>query len=264
MQAYVNLHKTATLTIKTPEDVLFSLILCGPVTRCLAWAMDLACVAVVSMAMGKLVGLISVISTDVARAAMILSYFIASIGYGIALEWLWNGQTVGKRLLGLRVVDVHGFRLEFSQVVIRNLLRFVDSLPIFYLVGGAMTLFSSKLQRFGDLAANTIVIRYPRMEEPDLNQLLKEKYNSFKRYPHLEARLRQRVSPEEADIALQALLRREQLSPQSRVELFQDLAAHFKSVVKFPQEASDGISHEQYVRNVVDALFSWKGVSEPV
>ena len=88
-----------------------------------------------------------------------------------------------------------------------------------------------------------------------MDQILPDKYNSFKAYPHLEARLRQRTSPDEAGIALQALLRREQLDPPARVELYKEIASHFKKIVPFPAEATDGISDEQYIRNVVEALF---------
>jgi len=190
-----------------------------------------------------------------ARAIATVVYFIVSIGYGMAAEWYWRGQTVGKRLLRLRVMDAQGLRLQFSQIVIRNLLRFVDMLPAFYLVGGIACLVSRRAQRLGDLAANTIVVRNPRITKPDLDQLLAGKYNSLRDYPHLEARLRQRISPAEASIAMQALLRRDRLEPQARVELFEGIAAYFRSKVEFPPEATDGITDEQYVRNVLDVLY---------
>ena len=106
-----------------------------------------------------------------------------------------------------------------------------------------------------DFAANTIVTWSPLISEPDLKQLLEGKYNSFREYPHLEARLRQHVTPPEAQIAVQSIVRRDDLEPEARVGLFRDLAAYFQSMVTFPQEATDGISDEQYVRNVVAALF---------
>jgi hypothetical protein len=75
----------------------------------------------------------------------------------------------------------------------------------------------------------------------------------------LVARLRQRTSPREANIALQALLRRNGLDPLSRVELFAEIAGHFKKIISFPQEAIDGITEEQFVRNVVDVLVQTSG-----
>ena len=79
-------------------------------------------------------------------------------------EWYWRGQTVGKRVLKLRVMDEQALRLEFSQIVVRNLLRFVDFLPGLYLVGGTACVLSRRFQRLGDLAANTIVVRNPEVD----------------------------------------------------------------------------------------------------
>ena len=121
--------------------------------------------------------------------------------------------------------------------------------------------FNPKCQRLGDIAANTIVIRIPRVAEPDLDQLLAGKFNSLRQHPHLAARLRQNVSPAEAAVALQALLRRDELEPVARVELFAELAGHFRAKVEFPAEATDGIADEQYLRNVVDVLYRTSGES---
>lgn len=250
-----NSRKTNTLLIKTPEGIVFSLLLAGPVTRFLAWVVDVACIAAALMLVGTGLGLLGLLSSDVQRAFTVLAYFIIQIGYGIAMEWHWRGQTIGKRLLRLRVMDVQGLKLQFSQIVIRNLLRFVDMLPLFYLVGGLACLISRRAQRLGDLAANTIVIRHPKPTEPNLDQLFAGKYNSLREYPHLEGRLRQRVSAAEATVALQALLRRDELEVTARVELFGGIAAHFRSLVEFPPEATEGVTDEQYVRNVVDVLF---------
>lgn len=246
------------LTIKTPEGIEFSLRLAGPVTRFLAWAVDLGTIIAIITILNVVLGILGVIIRDLAMAANIIAFFVVSIGYGILTEWHWQGQTLGKKLLRLRVMDVQGLRLQFSQIVIRNLLRFIDSLPLLYLVGGLVCLFNKRAQRLGDFAANTIVVWTPHVSEPDLNQLLEGKYNSFREYPHLEARLRQHITPAEAQIAVQSIVRRDDLDPQARIELFRELTAYFKTIVSFPQEATDGLSDEQYVRNVVEAIFRQK------
>lgn len=249
------MSKTHTLLIRTPEGIVFSQLLAGPVARFLAWGIDFACIMALSYVTGAVLGLLNWLSVDFARAIGVLLYFVISIGYSILLEWYWRGQTLGKKILRLRVVDAQGLRLQFGQIAMRNLLRFVDMLPAFYLVGGIACLVNRRAQRLGDIAANTVVIRTPKIAEPDLEQLLAGKFNSLRDHPHLEARLRQRVSANEAGLALQALLRRDQLEPQARVELFSEVAAHFRAKVEFPPEAVDGITDEQYVRNVVDVLY---------
>jgi uncharacterized RDD family membrane protein YckC len=244
-----------TLHIKTPEGITFALVLAGPVARFLAWIIDFFCVLVIMIPVNMGTQAAGIISMDFAQAMAIISYFVVSIGYGILCEWYYKGQTLGKKLLDLRVMDGEGLRLQASQIIIRNLLRFVDSLPVCYLVGGIASLVSSKGQRLGDLAANTIVIREPKIPRPDLEQLLAHKYNSLKDHPPLVSRLRQRTSPHEADIALQALLRRDELDPIARVDLFAEIAGHFKKIVTFPEEVTSGIGDEQLIRNVVEVLF---------
>lgn len=247
--------KNSTLTVRTPEGIVFSQLLAGPVPRFMAWFIDAACIAAAMSMIGVLAGLLGVISSNIAGAFYFLAYFVVSIGYGIFFEWSWRGQTVGKRLLRLRVVDAEGMRLQFNQIVVRNLVRFVDALPVFYFVGGLTCWLNRKCQRLGDLAANTIVIRQPIAIEPDLDQLLTGKFNSLRQFPHLAARLRQRVSVAEAGVVLQALLRRDEFDPVARMELFSELARNFRSVVEFPPEATDGVADEQYLRNVVDVLY---------
>jgi uncharacterized RDD family membrane protein YckC len=245
------------LTIRTPEGVTFHLPLAGPMSRCLAWMVDAACILAAFQALKALIGLLGIISADISMAFATLIFFGIRTGYAIVMEWFWQGQTIGKRVLGLRVMDVNGLRLQPSQIIIRNLLRAVDSLPLFYLVGGLACLATAFGQRLGDLAANTIVIKSSQAAEPDLDLLLeKNRYNSLKAYPHLVARLRQLIAPEEAGLALQSLMRRDELLPGARLALFDMLAGHLKKKVNFPPEALEGVSDEQYVRNVVDVVFT--------
>jgi uncharacterized RDD family membrane protein YckC len=250
MSVKTNIHQ-----IRTPEGIVFSQLLAGPAARFSAWLVDGLIIMMLSIIMATVLALLLIISPDLAGAFGALGYFVISIGYGVLFEWSWRGQTVGKKLFRLRVVDADGLRLQFNQIVMRNLLRFVDSLPAFYFVGGVVCLFNKKCQRLGDLAANTIVIRQPIVTEPNLEQLLAGKFNSLRQYPHLEARLRQRVSPAEAAVLLQAIMRRDEFDLDARVELYRELADYFRARAEFPAEATDGIADEQYLRNLVDVLY---------
>jgi len=246
---------TNTLLLKTPEGIVFSLPLAGPVSRFLAWTVDVVCIMTAAELLGRVMNAVGAINKGLAEATYVIAYFVISIGYGIALEWFWRGQTLGKRVLRLRVMDEQALRLEFSQIVVRNLLRFVDLLPALYMVGGMACVLSRKFQRLGDLAANTIVVRNPEVSQPNLEQLLGGKFNSLLEYRHLTARLRQRIAPGAAALALEALLRRDEFQPHARLQLFADLAEHFRSLVEFPAEAVEQLSDEQYVRNVVEILY---------
>lgn len=248
------MNKTNTLQIRTPEGVVFSQQLAGPVTRFIAWLIDFATLMAVILLLTILLEVLSIVGGEFIGALSIILFFLLNLGYGIVLEWRWRGQTLGKRAMRLRVVDAEGLRLRFNQVVIRNLLRAVDMLPFFYLVGGLAHLLNRRAQRLGDFAANTVVIRIPRIATPNLDQITSGKYNSFREHPHLEARLRQRVTAAEAALALQAIVRRDSLEPASRVALLGDLAAHFRQIVPFPPESVESMADEQYIRNVLDTL----------
>ena len=248
--------RTNSLVIRLPEGVDFALPLAGPLSRFLALSIDVGVYLALCSVAGRIVSLLGILSGDLATAGLVIAYFVVPILYGVACEWLLRGQTLGKRLLRLRVMDATGLRLRFSQVLMRNLLRAVDCLPVLYLVGGAVCLVSRRGQRLGDLAAGTVVVRLPEDKSTDLAALgLQFKYNTLREHPVLAARLRQRVPPAVAAIALRALLRREQLDPGPRLEIFRELAAQLKALVPYPEEVTADFSDEAFVRNVVEIVF---------
>ena len=85
-------------------------------------------------------------------------------GYYIVFEVTANGQSIGKRVLGLRVIKEGGYPIGFADAAIRNLVRIVDFLPFFYGVGLICMLVNKNWQRLGDLAAGTLVIKTARTE----------------------------------------------------------------------------------------------------
>jgi uncharacterized RDD family membrane protein YckC len=250
--------RPSRLSIETPEGVVFSFELATPVTRALAWSVDTAAIFVGGMLLGQATRFVSKASPDFANAVGVAGYFLISTLYAIVLEWRWRGQTIGKRLFGLRVMDVHGLRLRLPQIALRNLLRLVDCLPFFYLLGGLTAVFSRNAQRLGDLAASTIVTRERRDEAPDLERIAPAKYNSLLGQPHLAARLRSLVTPESAALAVRAVTLRDGYDPRARIQLFRDLATHFKSLVQFPDEAVENLTDEQYVRCVLRVIYGMR------
>jgi uncharacterized RDD family membrane protein YckC len=255
--------RAETVLIRTAEGIEFSLPLAGPVSRMLAFAVDLAAIAAAGTAVARLAAPLQLISADTAQMVITVLYFVISLLYGILTEWFWRGQTVGKRLLGLRVVEANGLRLRPSEIVVRNLLRFVDLLPGLYLVGGTACVLSSRRQRLGDIAAGTIVIRTPKLKEPDVGQLLGRKFNSLAEHRHLAARLRQKVPAEVARLALEAILRRDQIEASARLVLFREFADYLKELVPFPPDILEQLTDEQYVRNAVDVLFRQTSLASP-
>src|SRR5437660_5178925 len=107
-----------------------------------------------------------------------LAEFAIGFVYGALLEGFWNGQTIGKRLFHLRVIDQAGLPLRIEQAWVRNLMRVFDTLPFAYLVGGISALSSPLMQRVGDRLAGTLVVRQTPLAVPG-EESWTQKYNSF-------------------------------------------------------------------------------------
>jgi uncharacterized RDD family membrane protein YckC len=230
----------------------------------LAYSVDFAVILAIGQALDRALAPLALFGQDAMVAVNTVLYFAISVLYCAILEWLWRGQSIGKRFLGLRVVEASGMKLEPAQVVVRNLMRFIDFLPGFYLLGVLVCVLNSRRQRLGDIVAGTVVVRSSKLSEPDLAQLLGGKYNSLAEQRHLAARLRHKVSPEVARLAFEAVLRRSELEPAPRLKLFRELADYFRGLVAYPAEAVEQLSDEQYVRNVVEVLFArTKGAHTP-
>jgi uncharacterized RDD family membrane protein YckC len=243
------------LIIQAPEGVEFAVTLAGPGSRLLALIVDLCAVSAGASVLSRALGVVGLLNADLGEALIALAYFAVTVLYGMAAEWAWHGQTVGKRLMGLRVIDATGGRLQPSQIVIRNLIRPVDALPVFYLVGACACLASRHFQRLGDLAGGTVVVRNEALAPPDLEPVLGARFNSMLEYRHLAAQLRQRTPPDLAALALTALLRRDQFDPDARLAVFAALSARLRELVNFPSPAVEDLSSEHYVRNAVEIIF---------
>lgn len=103
-------------------------------------------------------------------AILIIVVFLVFAGYFIVFEWLWNGQTPGKRLMKLRVIRDDGRPLTLWEAIARNLLRICDAVPGFvlpvYSIGLIVIFASSRDQRVGDIFAGTVVIREQSEQAP--------------------------------------------------------------------------------------------------
>jgi uncharacterized RDD family membrane protein YckC len=95
-------------------------------------------------------------------AMAVLGVFVITGGYFMLFEIIWNGQTPGKRLLGVRVIRENGYPIRPVDAVIRNLVRMVDWLPMGYGIGVLTMLLNGRSKRLGDFASGTIVVREGR------------------------------------------------------------------------------------------------------
>jgi uncharacterized RDD family membrane protein YckC len=149
------------ITIATPEGVDLQLALAGVGSRFTSALVDLAIqlALLISFFLLFLWGLDSLGGGGFGAAAFALLSFLLFAGYDILFEVFASGRTPGKRLNGLRVVRSDGSPVGFVTSAVRNVLRLIDILPTFYIVGIVSILATARNQRLGDLAAGTLVVR---------------------------------------------------------------------------------------------------------
>ena len=94
----------------------------------------------------------------------LITIFVINWGYFFALEYFWGGKTVGKRMLGIRVIQENGHSVTLLSCFIRNLMRIIDMLPVSYFLGMIMIFLHSKHKRLGDIVAGTIVVHERRVK----------------------------------------------------------------------------------------------------
>ncbi len=92
-----------------------------------------------------------------AWATFIVLAAVVWLGYFTYLEGT-SGQTLGKKLMSIKVTKEGGKQLTFADAFVRTLLRIVDGIGA-YLIGFIVILASEKKQRVGDMAAGTIVVK---------------------------------------------------------------------------------------------------------
>jgi uncharacterized RDD family membrane protein YckC len=164
----------------TPERIVIEHPLAGPARRFMAYLIDqVLLVALVLLAF--FLFLFLAMGSQAGLGPTMVAYFVLTWGYGAFCEGLFNGQTVGKRVLGIRVVSERGVPISGAQAVLRNLVGTVDGLlPFFYQPALVSMILSSKFQRLGDLAAGTMVVieerrwrrGVTRIVEPEVTALL--------------------------------------------------------------------------------------------
>jgi uncharacterized RDD family membrane protein YckC len=147
------------MTIATPEGVTIDVVIAGLGSRFVARLLDtliqLGIILALLFAAGIVVG---GVSTGVTIAIVVVVGFLVLFAYDIPFE-VTGVETPGKRTMGIRVVARNAEPVDFVTSSVRNVLRIIDFLPTFYLLGSVSIVSTEHSQRLGDLAAGTLVIR---------------------------------------------------------------------------------------------------------
>lgn len=153
------------IRLSTPDHIELEYQLAGIGTRAAAVLLDHLIQFAVLLVLLIVIGLVP-IAPPTKDTLAIIFIFVVTFGYFILFEWLWKGQTPGKRATGLRVMRDDGRPVGLAAAFLRNILRPVDFIPFGYFAAIVSVFANPHLKRLGDLAASTIVVVERRVQGP--------------------------------------------------------------------------------------------------
>ncbi len=140
--------------VESPEGIVLELHPAGPYVRLFAWLVDGA----IRSAAVLILLVAAALLEEFGQGLFAIAFFALNWLYPVVFELFAGGATPGKRLFGLQVVKLNGTPVDLAASLIRNLLRVVDYLPVFFVLGLVSMLASRGFRRIGDLAAGTLVV----------------------------------------------------------------------------------------------------------
>lgn len=176
---------TNEITIVTPEQVELKFELAGLGSRFVALLTDSLIQGLVTFAVSMILFAVpdigpawmNTMSPWVIAIYMLLLFALWG-GYFLFFEAFWNGQTPGKKSIGIRVIRDSGHPVDFRSALLRNMMRLVDSLPGMYGVGMLSIFLSPQYRRLGDYVAGTLVVKTQQKPKAAKNVRMRNEYQS--------------------------------------------------------------------------------------
>ncbi|MFT3883670.1 MAG: RDD family protein [Gemmatales bacterium] len=226
--------------IETPEQIDFDFEVAGPGSRSAAQVLDwivkifwLLLGALATFLIEAMIGKESPFAGYIVLGVMIFLGFVFFVGFDIYYEAFREGQTPGKKYIGIRVIREGGGPIDVRAAAIRNMINLADFLPVGYLLGGVICLLNKRCQRLGDMAAGTLVIREQetaKMTTEPLQLATAQNNHLFER-----AQL-QRLSPQDRHVLESYFQRLDSLDHPTKLRLTQRLYQVFGEKMSIPSE----------------------------
>lgn len=191
-------------------------------------------------------------------AVAIIVLFLIFAAYFIVFEWIWNGQTPGKRLMKLRVIRDDGRPVTLWESITRNLLRVCDAVPGFivpvYSVGLIAIFASTRDQRVGDIFAGTVVIRERTDDAPSFSETFSRRFTdqAFTRTQKkvtVSAEIKKLTEPE-IEVVESFLRRRWDFDDRQRVWMAWRIALPLMFKLK-PRYDSEEFTYEGFLEEIL-------------
>jgi uncharacterized RDD family membrane protein YckC len=235
--------------VLTPEHVEIRLEPAGLGRRFLALVADLVLIVAASGLVATLAG--TLLPAGVGPIVRALALLVLTWGYHVYFDVRHQGQSPGKRMVGIRVVDDRGLPVSAEQSFVRNVVRVLDALPVGYALGAVACGVDPLGRRLGDLAAGTLVVRESAPPAYERRAGRARAFNSL-RTPRLVRLARHRVSLEEREFLAELCLRAEALDEGARFALMEEVGRHYRVRLGIDDP---NLSGESVVRGLTAVLF---------
>jgi uncharacterized RDD family membrane protein YckC len=256
------------ISYSTPESVELDFLLAGIGSRAYALFIDYSILMGVWTAFALLwatfsIGLMSYITegnTDISGAPVwllaiyILLNFILWGGYFILFETLWQGQTPGKRVAKIRVVQDDGRPIRLAQAALRSLLRTIDDT---FFIGVFFILFQKREKRIGDLVAGTIVIQEIQSDRKAPSLAISPEAQQLAAKLPAMADMSQLI-PDDYAVVREYLTRRTKMATKARNDKSLELARQLRLLIKL-EEIPTGTTSDQFLEAVYVAYQEFSG-----
>lgn len=252
------------LSIDTPENVVFDYEVAGIGSRFLAALVDTLLIIVLQVIVYVTLLLLAIAlfgTSPLDWESSLLMWLFAVFGligfaflwgYYVFFEMIWNGQSPGKRWVGLRVIRTDGTPMTFSESLIRNLVRMIDFLPSYYGVGMVTMFINEQARRLGDLAAGTLVVHDRATVTLESLAPSPTSPAPIRTIPDVGADLPiERLTSQDIQMAEDFLRRQHQLSDPSAVA--SRIAKALLERMEVPASQMDAMSAQDLIRKVVQA-----------
>lgn len=253
-----------SLQFETPENVQVQYTPAGLGTRFIAWFLDQILVSLLMFVVIVVMAIIGVslgtVLTDFVEdnqenpeklgryviGVVVVVMGLGSFVYYVLSELLWRGQTPGKRLCKIRVVKIDGFSLDPASILIRNIFRLVDHVPLLWIV----PVMSKRSQRTGDMVGGTVVISDVTPDLTGIRVQLSER-KAIDALFRFDVRTLQRLSPSDIE-AVERLLDRWNEIPNAQRQHLTDRLTH-SLVAKMQIELPEAENRRRFLEDLLAA-----------
>ena len=237
----------AKIDVSTTQNVIIQYETASFLLRFVAWLIDTSVLGIFFVILIYILVSFGVFNTNSNQVYTILVgvIFVIRYLYSLIIEVITNGQSIGKKIVGIMVIKLNGNSLNTSDYLIRWAYRTIDFGMTFFSVGTISILMSEKNQRLGDMIANTTVIKLKpdRIVTLDDLQNLPDKTDYIPKYPQVT-----RYNDEEMLALKNLLVRYQQYQNNTYSDILRETVTKIKEQLDIEELKTDNVT---FLREII-------------